>query len=565
MTNHIFFLLFTVLFLSSTIGYGFLFSKIFYKDFIKLNIGFIGIIGFFFLCIISIFTSFFVSHNFIHNFIIHFFGLLIFIKQIFSDKKWSELKNFFLVFFLILIAIYVYKNHDDFPYYHLTYALNLSENPFVVGIGNFGHGFRTSSSLFFYHSLLYLPYIEFYLFHIGYFFILLFFNYIILSKIYFKVSLKKFNFTYYFLLLSFIFINVAFYRIGEHGTDRSAQILLILIFYIFFELIYFETKDKKIFPKLNLLFVIILLAASMKAIYFLYLFMIPLILIIKKLFFQYFEKSNLKIIGIFSFFFLSILMLNYLSTGCLVYPASITCLYLQDWSIPIDEVKRLAIHYEWWSKAGGGPGYSSEIVSSEYIKNFVWLENWIDRHFFNKVSDTLLGIIFISLLVFIVFKFSAISKKIKKIPQLDYKSAYIIPLIFLIEWFLNHPAMRYGGYILVALPFFLFVSINLSKLNIPSKKILKNTFFLLVITLIVFNLRNVSRLHKEINFYGYNIIKSPFFFVDDVKSSITYTDPNFTLYSPIDKMCWASQTPCSYKKDLKVKNFLWMKMVYRSD
>ena len=125
--------------------------------------------------------------------------------------------------------------------------------------------------------------------------------------------------------------------------------------------------------------------------------------------------------------------------------------------------------------------------------------------------------------------------------------------------------MRYGGYILVALPFFLFVSINLSKLNIPSKKILKNTFFLLVITLIVFNLRNVSRLHKEINFYGYNIIKSPFFFVDDVKSSITYTDPNFTLYSPIDKMCWASQTPCSYKKDLKVKNFLWMKMVYRSD
>ena len=33
----------------------------------------------------------------------------------------------------MLIGAYVFKNHDDFPYYHLTYALNLSENSFVVG------------------------------------------------------------------------------------------------------------------------------------------------------------------------------------------------------------------------------------------------------------------------------------------------------------------------------------------------------------------------------------------------------------------------------------------------
>ena len=60
-----------------------------------------------------------------------------------------------MIFLLLIFWIgnYIYKSHDDFPYYHLTYTLNLSENSFLVGTGNFSHGFRTFSSLFFYHSL----------------------------------------------------------------------------------------------------------------------------------------------------------------------------------------------------------------------------------------------------------------------------------------------------------------------------------------------------------------------------------------------------------------------------
>ena len=30
--------------------------------------------------------------------------------------------------------------------------------------------------------------------------------------------------------LSILFINIFFYRIAEHGTDRSAQILIFLLF-----------------------------------------------------------------------------------------------------------------------------------------------------------------------------------------------------------------------------------------------------------------------------------------------------------------------------------------------
>ena len=70
----------------------------------------------------------------------------------------------------------------------------------------------------------------------------------------------------------------------------------------------------------------------------------------------------------------------------------------------------MKVHYEWWAKAGGGPGYSSEIEKDVYIKNFIWFKDWIERHFFNKISDTVSGIIFISLLTFILFK----TKKKKK-------------------------------------------------------------------------------------------------------------------------------------------------------
>ena len=62
-----------------------------------------------------------------------------------------------------------------------------------------------------------------------------FFNIIILSEIINKLKKKKFDFIYFLSLLSFIFINIVFYRISEHGTDRSSQILLIIIFLLFFD------------------------------------------------------------------------------------------------------------------------------------------------------------------------------------------------------------------------------------------------------------------------------------------------------------------------------------------
>lgn len=384
---------------------------------------------FFFLSLISLFTSFFIAHSYLFNSLIHLVGILSFIIFIKLYFKYSELKLLFLIVFLFWIGVYVFKTHDDFPYYHLTYTLNLSENSFIVGTGNFSHGFRTFSSLFYYHSLLYLPLIKYYLFFIGPFFILIFTNFIIISEIKRKIELNNINFVYFFLLLSFIFINVVFYRIGEHGTDRSAQILLLLIFSIFFEIFYFEKNEKNINLKISILLILIFLASSMKAIYYLYLILIPFIFIRKKFIKKFLIKKNFLLISLLSLSLFLNLITNYFNTGCFLYPAEQTCIGSKEWSIPKKEVKIMALHYEWWSKAGGGPGYENEMSREVYVKNFIWVKNWIERHFFNKVSDTLYGIIFMSILLYLVFRLSGI-KQNNYYPN-KYFLAYFLPLLFL--------------------------------------------------------------------------------------------------------------------------------------
>ena len=87
MTNHLIFIFYLLIFLISTIGFGYLFSTIFFKDFRVLNFGYQGIIGFFTICLISIITSFFFPHNFIHNTLLHLVGLVIFFWNFFKNKK----------------------------------------------------------------------------------------------------------------------------------------------------------------------------------------------------------------------------------------------------------------------------------------------------------------------------------------------------------------------------------------------------------------------------------------------------------------------------------------------
>mgnify|MGYP001322355131 FL=1 len=152
----------------STFGYGSYLQKIINIPFNKKCLGYSGLIGFFFLTIYSYFSNFFYDHNVYHNLIILIFGLYLFylknLEKLFSKKN---IKIIIFIFFFIFLSFLIFKSHDDFPYYHFPYTYYLTQNSSFIGVGQFNHGFRTPSSLFYFNSLFYLPIIKFHLFHIG--------------------------------------------------------------------------------------------------------------------------------------------------------------------------------------------------------------------------------------------------------------------------------------------------------------------------------------------------------------------------------------------------------------
>ena len=121
--------------------------------------------------------------------------------------------------------------------------------------------------------------------------------------------------------------------------------------------------------------------------------------------------------------------------------------------------------------------------------------------------------------------------------------------------------MRYGGYVLIGLPLLIFSSSIIIKFKISKKKVFNLTVFFVILSILIFNLRNVIRINKEIDVYGYKPLVSPFFYIEDVDSIITAEDKDLKIFSPIKNSCWGSKTPCSYNTNLKISNFLWMKMV----
>ena len=72
-----------------------------------------------------------------------------------------------------------------------------------------------------------------------------------------------------------------------------------------------------------------------------------------------------------------------------------------------------------------------------------------------------------------------------------------------IEWFLNHPSLRYGGYTLIALLFFLPISFYLDKFTIYSELFKKKLLFLVILSFGIFITKNILRINDEMIKYGY--------------------------------------------------------------
>ena len=510
----LFFFYFTVLF--SILGYGKLVT-LFNSN--NQDNEFDGINGIAFLIVLSYITNFFTAHNYLHNSIIILFGLLIFIYDLRKNfnKKFKQNLLIFFVFSVLFIGILMHKNHDDFFYYHFPYTLILTNFEKIFGLGQLNHGFRTPSSIFYLNSLFYLPGIKYFLMNSGAIYILGFSNLIFINIIKKNLFRKKYNFILFLSLLSFIYVNTSFYRIAEHGTDRSALILIFVMAIYYLKSVNFLDNYNNpnllnvYFSKLIILFFIII---SLKNFYLIYFFILLIwIFEMKKfLFHKSFLKTVFKNSTIYIFIigiFLSIFTI-FSNTGCLVYPASFTCFEQFSWSIPTDNVDQMKVWYEQWSKAGATPNFRVENPEI-YISKLNWLNNWIKIYFFTKVTDNILVLITICTIGFLVFTYK--SKKIK-LHKRKYILFYFSILILFLEWFYNHPALRYGGYTILALMVFIPISLFLEKFQSNSILFKKKVYFLVILTALIFISKNLNRINHEYIKYNYNLIKNPFFYLN---------------------------------------------------
>jgi len=509
--------LFYFLIIFSIVGYGNIFSLVSNRSY---SIGEKGLNGILFLIIISYITNFFFPHSVFHNLIVINIGLLGFLFELIKNfkNKIKEFKTTFIIFSILFIGLLMHKNHDDFFYYHFSYTLSLIEYKKILGLGLLNHGFRTPSSIFYLNSLFYLPHIKYFLINSGVIFIMGFSNLIIIDKIYNQLKIKKYSFILFLSVLSFVYINTAFYRIAEHGTDRSALILIFVLVITYLESL--STLKNKI---TNMDFVIyyekiivlLLLIISLKSFYLIY-FTLFLLWLYQFRFFIFNKKTVFTLIkNKFTYIFILGVSLSvfhvFLNTGCLVYPASFTCFENLSWSIPIDQVEKMKSWYLLWSKAGASPNFRIENPEI-YLSNFNWLPRWFSTYFFTKISDTILVVFLVSLVCLLILK----GKKNNKNYSYDknFIPLFLILSFLFLEWFINHPTLRYGGYTFFALTFFIPISNFLEKRFYFHGKLMKQVNILIIITLSIFIIKNISRLQYENNKYQYNLFTNPYFSIE---------------------------------------------------
>ena len=205
-----------------------------------------------FFLIVSLASSLFVAHGYIHNIIIHLIGIILFIFISASNKK-KFLKFIIIISILSFIAVLISKTHDDFSYYHFPFTKYLTEQKIIFGMGHLNHGYNLLSSLFFLNSTFYLPFIKFCSFHFSLLYFLIFFNFFAIREIY---SIKNDDIIKFAYLFAFVYFNLSFNRLAEYGTDKAGQLLIVLLI---IKLIHYLNLSKNKF-NLNFLFLIPLFA-----------------------------------------------------------------------------------------------------------------------------------------------------------------------------------------------------------------------------------------------------------------------------------------------------------------
>jgi len=521
---------------------GLFFFKKFNKSILKNN--------FFEICFIGLIITLFLAQTVniffpLNNYIIYFNLIFIVLfllknKKIELDISKKDLLIFVIIFIISIANIYSSGFSDDLNHYHYSSILNADTSNLIWGMSSLHPLFGTSSIWLIGQSYLNFDSTRLQDIHVTNGLIFFIFLSIFFSELLNKSSEKK---NYLPILFSlFIFVLIKYTRLKEFGIDRPLYLIFYFLLYYYLKYINEIADDK-----LNwhfFIFCLVLTSIFYIKVIFLFLLILPLyIFYYKKLDLKFFDSKYYLIVFILFVY----LIKNILISGCLVYPVSLSCFDFFPWynsKAVIEFVFSLEVFNKSFSL------YEGSLNSSEYIKNFNWLNTWIVRHKIEIIE--FLGTIFLSLiLTFLSFSKSSILIKKKFIYKYVLISLFTILFFSVLLFFLKNPNIRMNHHIFIILQLLSIIYL----INRFELKIHKKIFILVIIIVLSFNFsKNIKRIHEMK--YKNNPVK--------LISSKIYTQKSYKLNNFEYYVGWYGKGPVSNKKlkENKFKKILIFKIIY---
>jgi len=472
----------TIFFQASLLGHSIIFfNKVKFSDDVLINNHIKYIYSIIIISLLGFLLYIFSIKNFIPVEIFWLSGFLFFLfnfKKIFKNSKIE-----FIFIFILFSGLIISKTHDDFIAYHLRYIYHITQNNLILGSGNIEVNYIYTPFFSYFQKMFVNNYFSYNILHIPVF--IIYSNFIsFLFRIYKE---KKFYSKY--ILIFFIFFLIKYSRLADFGYDSLCTFILISLL-----LIFLIQRREGGYTETIVYLTIFIYCVSIKVTS---IFFLPLILLI---FFKnknnFCFSSNFYLNSII-FFLLSFFLIldNFIKSGCFLYFLNFTCLNQKTalWAVSNEVINNFSQHAELWAKGF----YHQKIITNKikYLENFNWVNNWINIHFFYKVTEYLIAIVFIIFLIFSSTTNFAKSSFVKFTNFISYDVLACLIAIFL--WFFTLPQLRFGEPILIAS--FLIILDRLYE-KIYSNKNAKNIFvILIIISIVIFNFKNFKRIYSELN------------------------------------------------------------------
>jgi hypothetical protein len=531
-------ILFLIIFLFGTFGYGRLLHSLLFKNVKTSNFGEYGLFGLVFISLVSTFIHLFFNLSKNINLIVYVVGLSFAYNykneiQIFLEKNKRLIS---LIFITSIFMVIYHKPNEDFGYYHLPYLVNIVSEKVIFGLASVQTNQGWNSIWLNLTGTYNLPIIEMNGVHLTNVLFFFFFSLAILEPIINyknenKNNIHIKNLIKLFCCLFFLYFVLKYSRLGKYGFDVPSNFIAIYCFFLVLKFFSLELNLKHI--KSNIFQKIFIFS------FFSILIKLSNLLILLLPAFIFF-KNDIKLFSrslIFVIFFTGVWTIQqFIYTGCFLFPLLPSCFDVSWFNM--NPVLDLLNHTKGINKSFAQ--YQGELTEFEYSKNFNWVLTWFNRNKIEMLEHLLTFII-----IFLILFFFSLKKKNTQSINFSLINSYLILLSVtffqILFWLNSSPVIRFGfHYILLFLFFLLSLTFN--------KSLLKNFNYKYIIILIYVGLalniqKNLFRVYNDIIkgntfFYTYPKIFFKNEYISDKKININYLIKDQSIY------CWDTPSLC---------------------